>query len=165
MSKKLNTKDLIEKIEKITKSRIASQDVVPLDKFRETVKKDEPKRILVIDDDESIRQSLKRIIESEGHQVVMASQANELSDVFDDAAVDLILLDIGLPWINGFELAELFKEHKDLKSIPIVFVSGQASQEDMKQAFLVGAHDYIKKPFDIEKLKKTIKVLLKITSG
>ena len=60
-------------------------------------------------------------------------------------------------------LAELLKDHKELKKIPLVFVSGQASQEDMKKAFLVGAHDYIKKPFEIDKLKKTVKTLLKIT--
>ena len=53
---------------------------------------------------------------------------------------------------------------KDLKKIPLVFISGQATQEDMKKAFLVGAHDYIKKPFDIEKLKKTVKTLLKISN-
>ncbi len=164
MTKKINTKDLISKIEKITKARIASQDVVPLDKFRETKKKDEPATILVIDDDETMRASIKRILESDGYTVKLAAQANELSDVLDDTPVDLILLDIGLPWINGFELAELLKEHKDLKKIPLVFVSGQASQEDMRRAFMVGAHDYIKKPFEIDKLKKTVKTLLKISA-
>lgn len=164
MTRKINTKDLIHKIEKITKARIASQDVVPLDKFRETKKKEEPKVILVIDDDETMRASIKRILETENYTVKSAAQANELSDVLDDTPVDLILLDIGLPWINGFELAELLKEHKDLKNIPLVFISGQASQDDMRRAFMVGAHDYIKKPFEIEKLKKTVKTLLKISS-
>jgi two-component system aerobic respiration control protein ArcA len=163
MTKKINTKDLIEKIEKITKTRIASQEVVSLDQFRETKKKTDPKIILVIEDDETMRASMKRILEPEGYIVKMAAHANELSEVLDDSAVDLILLDIGLPWINGFELAELLKEHKDLKKIPLVFVSGQSSQEDMKKAFQVGAHDYIKKPFEIDKLKKTVKTLLKIT--
>ncbi|MBL7545249.1 MAG: response regulator [Bdellovibrionaceae bacterium] len=163
MTKKIDTKDLINKIEKITKARIASQDVVPLDKFRETKKKEEPKMILVIDDDETMRASIKRILESEGYAVRVAAQANELSDVLDDTPVDLILLDIGLPWINGFELAELLKETKDLKKIPLVFVSGQASPDDMRRAFMVGAHDYIKKPFDVDKLKKTVKTLLKIS--
>ncbi|MCK6598124.1 MAG: response regulator [Bdellovibrionaceae bacterium] len=165
MSKKINTKDLIDKIEKITKARIASQEVVSLDQFRETVKKTEPKVILVIEDDETMRASLKRILEPEGYIVKLAAHGNELSEVLDDnTSVDLILLDIGLPWINGFELAELLKDHKDLKKIPLVFISGQATQEDMKKAFLVGAHDYIKKPFDIEKLKKTVKTLLKISN-
>lgn len=163
MTKKINAKDFIDKIEKLTKARIASQEVVSLDQFRETVKKPEPKVILVIEDDETMRVSMKRILEQDGYVVKLAAHANELSEILDDSAIDLILLDIGLPWINGFELAELLKEHKDLKKIPLVFVSGQASQEDMKKAFLVGAHDYIKKPFEIDKLKKTVKTLLKVT--
>lgn len=163
MTKKINAKDFIDKIEKLTKARIASQEVVSLDQFRETVKKPEPKVILVIEDDETMRVSMKRILEQDGYVVKLAAHANELSEVLEDSAIDLILLDIGLPWINGFELAELLKEHKDLKKIPLVFVSGQASQEDMKKAFLVGAHDYIKKPFEIDKLKKTVKTLLKVT--
>ena len=56
----------------------------------------------------------------------------------------------------------MLKAHKDLKSIPLVFVSGNASDEDVKKAFSLGADDFIKKPFDIEKLRKTVTTLLKI---
>lgn len=160
--KKINTKDLVHKIEKMTKARIASQDVVSLDDFREAKKKLDPQVILVIEDDETMRLALKRILDSEGYLVKLAADATELSQVLDDEPVDLILLDVGLPWVNGFELAQLLKEHKDLKKIPLVFVSGKASDDDMKRAFEIGADDYIKKPFDIEKLKKTVSTLLKL---
>jgi Response regulators consisting of a CheY-like receiver domain and a winged-helix DNA-binding domain len=160
--KKINTKDLVSKIEKITKARIASQDVVSLDQFREAKKKLDPSVILVIEDDETMRMALKRILESEGYVIKMAADATELSTVLDDQPVDLILMDVGLPWINGFELAQMLKEHKDLKKIPLVFVSGKATDEDMKKAFDIGADDYIKKPFDVEKLKKTVHTLLKL---
>lgn len=159
--KKINTKDLISKIEKMTKGRIASQDVVSLDQFREVKKKLDPKVILVIEDDETMRHAMKRILETEGHVIKLAADATELSTVLDDHSVDLILMDVGLPWVNGFELAQLLKEHRDLKKIPLVFVSGQASEEDMKKAFELGADDYIKKPFDVEKLKKVVEDLLK----
>lgn len=162
--KKINTKDLVEKIEKMTKARIASQEVVPLDQFREAKKKLDPKIILVIEDDETMRLALKRILESEGYVTKLAADGTELSTALDDHPVDLILMDVGLPWINGFELAQLLKEHKDLKKIPLVFVSGKAADEDIKKAFEIGADDYIKKPFDVEKLKKTIETLLKINS-
>ena len=56
----------------------------------------------------------------------------------------------------------MLKEHKDLKQIPLVFVSAQATEEDMKKAFEIGASDYIKKPFDIAKLKKTVNTLLEL---
>lgn len=162
--KRINTKDLIEKIEKMTKARIASQEVVPLDQFREAKKKLDPKIILVIEDDETMRMALKRILESEGYVTKLAADGTELSTVLDDHPVDLILMDVGLPWINGFELAQLLKDHRDLKKIPLVFVSGKASEDDMRKAFEIGADDYIKKPFDVEKLKKTVETLLKLNT-
>jgi two-component system aerobic respiration control protein ArcA len=161
--KKINTKDLVNKIEKITKARIASQDVVSLDQFREAKKKLDPSIILVIEDDETMRLAIKRILEGEGYVLKLAADATELSTVLDNQSVDLILMDVGLPWINGFELAQMLKEHKDLKKIPLVFVSGKATDEDMKKAFDIGADDYIKKPFDVEKLKKTVHTLLKLS--
>lgn len=164
MSKKLNTKELVDKIEKLTKAKIASQPVVSLETFRETQKKAGPHTLLIIEDDVTMRKALQRIFEAEGYVLKMAADAMELSKVLDDSPVDMILLDIGLPWVNGFELAQLLKEHKDLKHIPLVFVSALNSQEDMKKAFELGADDFIKKPFDIEKLKKTVRVLLKLNA-
>jgi two-component system aerobic respiration control protein ArcA len=163
-NKKINTKDLVDKIEKMTKARIAGQDVVPLDQFREVKKKLDPKVILVIEDDETMRLAMKRILESEGYVTKLAADGTELSMVLDDYPVDLILMDVGLPWINGFELAQLLKDHRDLKKIPLVFVSGKSSEEDIKKAFEIGADDYIKKPFDVEKLKKTVDTLLRLNA-
>lgn len=162
--RKINTTDLIQKIEKLAKSRIAEQEVVSLDAFRDTKKKVDPKSILVIEDDESMRSAIKRILDSEHYISRMAADATELSAALDDHPVDLILLDIGLPWINGFELAQMLKEHRDLKNIPLVFISGSNNEDDVKKAFKIGADDFIKKPFDIELLKKTVNTLLRINN-
>lgn len=162
MAKKISTKDLVARIEKLAKARIASQPVVSLDVFREAKKKLEPKTLLVIEDDESMRSAYQRIFSQEGYQLKMAEDATALTQVLDDEPIDIIILDIALPWINGFELAAMLKEHKDLKHLPLVFVSGSQNEDDIKQAFAVGASDYIKKPFDVEKLKKSIRTLLKL---
>lgn len=162
--KKINTQDLVSKIEKITRSRMTSGPVVELDSFRDLKKKLDPKVILVIEDDETMRTAMQRIFEADGYIVKLAADGGELSVALDNAPPDLILMDVGLPWMNGFELAQLLKEHKDLKQIPLVFVSGKTSDEDMKQAFAIGADDYIKKPFDIAKLRKTVQTLLKINA-
>jgi len=164
MKKKINAQDLIEKIEKITKARMASGEVVQLDNFRDLKNKIEAKTLLIIEDDETMRSAMKRIFELDGFVVKLAADGTELSAVLEDSSPDLILLDIGLPWLNGFELAQLLKEHKDLKKIPLVFVSGKTSEEDIKKAFEIGADDFIKKPFEIEKIKKTVHALLKINS-
>lgn len=164
MAKKIDTSTLIQKIEKITKERMAKEEVVSLDQFRSLKKKQEPYTLLIIDDDETMRASLRRLFESEGYRVVMAADGTQLSDVLDDSVIDLIILDIGLPWINGFELAKLLKEHEELRKIPLIFLSGKTSELDIKRGFEVGADDYIKKPFDVAKVKKAVKTLLQLHS-
>ena len=161
--KKIDTKDLVKKIEKITKEKIVQADVVSLEEYRSLVKKEEPHTLLVIEDDETMRAALKRIFEAEGYRVLPAADGTQLSTVLDDNMVDLIIMDIGLPWINGYELAKLLKEHNELKKIPLIFVSGKTSELDVKRGFDVGADDYIKKPFDIDKVKKAVETLLKIS--
>lgn len=160
--KKIGTQELIQKIEKLAKQRMTSDPVVSLDQFRELKRKTEPKTLLIIEDDTSMQAALIRMLEPEGYILRMARDATELSNLIDDTGIDLILIDIGLPWINGFELAEMLKQHRTLKEIPLVFISGQATEEDVKKAFQIGADDFIKKPFDVQKLRKTIQVLLKI---
>lgn len=161
MTKKISTSTLIQKIEKLTKQRMAEQPVVALDQFRDVKNKLNPIHILVIEDDETQRASLKRILESDGYYPKLAADAAELTQILDeDQEIHFIIMDVGLPWINGFELAEMIRDHKDLKKIPLIFLSAQAEEEDYNQARQVGASDYIKKPFDIEKLKTRIKELL-----
>ncbi len=162
MSKKNNTKSLIEKIEKLAKEKMIQEEVVSLDQFRKVQKKEEPRSILVIDDDETIRAAMRRIFEKEGYRVIAAADGTQLSDVLDDSPIDLIILDIGLPWLNGYELAKLLKEHEDLKKIPLIFLSGKTSELDVKRGFEVGADDYIKKPFEVQKVKKAVETLLRL---
>lgn len=162
MSRKFDTKDLVHKIERLTKERMTSDQVVSIDDMRKLRDRKVQRSILVIEDDETIRAALKRVLEGEGYKVLAAADGTQLSSVLDDSAIDLIMLDIGLPWINGFELAEMMKAHKDLKDIPLVFLSARTSDADVKRGFDVGADDYIKKPFDIEKVKRTVNTLIQL---
>jgi len=158
----INTKELVNKIEKITKDRLSRNKVVSLADFKALKKRIEPTTILIIEDDETMRKSLKRIFESDGHKVIAAVDGTQLNVVLDDSPIDLIILDVGLPWINGFELAKLMKEHKDLKNIPLIFISGRTGELDLKKGFDVGADDYIKKPFDLEVIKKSVNTLINL---
>ena len=96
--------------------------------------------------------------------MLAAADGTQLSSVLDDHPLDLIILDIGLPWINGFELAEMMKTHPDLKEIPLIFLSGRTSDADVKRGFEVGADDFIKKPFDLEKVKRTVNTLIHLNT-
>ncbi len=160
--KTVNTKKLVDKIEKITREKITKEKVVSLADFRRLKEKEEPKTILVIDDDETMRLALKRIFESEGYRVLVAADGTQLSQVLDESTLELIVLDIGLPWINGFELCKLLKENEDLKKIPLVFISAKTSEFDVKRGFEVGADDYIKKPFNVDEIKNTVRTLLRL---
>src|SRR5690606_36944597 len=165
VSRKMNTKDLVRKIEKLTKERMSQGDVIDMGDLRRLKERKIQRSILIIEDDETIRAALKRVFEGEGYRVMAAADGTQLSSVLDDAPVDLIVLDVGLPWINGFELAEMMKSHSDLKEIPLVFLSARTSDVDVKRGFEVGASDYIKKPFDIEKVKRTVNTLIHLAHG
>ena len=109
MSRKINTKDLVTKIERLTKERMSKERVLDIDQLRKMKERKIQRTILLIEDDETIRAALKRVFEGEGYRVLAAADGTQLSSVLDDAPVDLIMLDVGLPWINGFELAEMMK--------------------------------------------------------
>ena len=160
--KKVSAKDLVHRIEKITKERMAQESIVSLSEYRRLKLKKEPQNILLIEDDESMRRAMKRIFEGDGHNVIAAADGTELTNLLDNLVLDLIILDVGLPWINGFELAELMKGHEDLKNIPLIFVSGRGQAEDVKRGFAIGADDYIKKPFDIEDIRTAVNTLLEL---
>ena len=165
MSKKIDAKDLVAKIERLARERMASGDIVDLKSVRDLKEKKRKTSVLVIEDDDTMRAALKRILESDGFDVRSAADGTQLGEALGDIPVDLILLDVGLPWINGLELAKLLKEHEALKEIPLVFISGKTSEFDIKRGFEAGADDYIKKPFEIEKVKKTVRTLLKLNQG
>lgn len=162
VSKKIDAKDLVNKIERLARERMAQGEVVDLAALRGLKEKPAPKSVLVIEDDETMRVAMKRILESEGLEVRTAADGTQLGQAIDGRGIDLVILDVGLPWVNGLELAKLLKEHPQLKSIPLVFVSGKTSEFDVKRGFEAGCDDYIKKPFDIEKVKKTVRTLLKL---
>lgn len=160
--KKVSARDLVNRIEQMTKERMAQESLISLSEYRRLKKKKEPQNILLIEDDETLRGAMKRIFEADGHQVIAAADGTELTHLLDDVVIDLIVLDIGLPWINGFELAQLMKEHEDLKSIPLIFVSARGHSEDVKKGFALGADDYIKKPFDVEDIRSAVNTLLEL---
>ena len=93
------------------------------------------------------------------------NKSQELVNFLETQPIEIILLDINLPWVNGFELCKLLKEHNDLKNVPIVFISGRKSEVDKKYAFKLGAHDYITKPFNIKEVKDTVRTLINLHSA
>lgn len=160
--KSLDTQTLVDKIEKLTKERLTKESVVSLEEFRKLKTNKESKCLLIVEDDETMRAAMKRIFENEGFKVKTAADGTQLTTVLDDTPIDLIILDVGLPWINGYELAKLMKDHEDLKDLPLIFVSGKTSEFDVQKGLNLGADEYIKKPFDVDHIKQVVSKLLDI---
>ena len=122
-----------------------------------------PAKILAIDDSRMVHMVITKALRPLDVEVLTAINGQEGLEKAEKDQPDLILLDIGLPWINGYELAELMKAHADLSRVPIVFVSGQDDIPAMKRGFSVGAHDFIAKPFDVHTVRKTVRTLLELS--
>jgi two-component system, OmpR family, response regulator len=121
------------------------------------------RRILVVDDDPSIVEILQDVLERDGRFEVKATttgyEAGILTQSFNP---DLLLLDYLLPDINGNIVCKTIRENSAFSHMKIVFVSGVVNPDEVEQLMKVGADDFIKKPFDVEKLIARIAELLGI---
>ncbi len=124
------------------------------------------KNILYVEDDKALGFVTSDNLEDEGYNVVHCENGVEALKAFHKHVFDLCILDIMLPQMDGFTLAEKIREKN--KQIPILFLSAKSLQEDKIKGFKLGGDDYITKPFSIEELVLKIEVFLKrnqISSG
>ena len=115
--------------------------------------------ILVVDDDKHTRMLLRAILENANYTVSTAENGEEALDVLDREHIDLVVLDVMMPKMNGYEFTKIIRNGND--ALPILMVTAKALPADEKQGFLVGTDDYITKPIDGEKLLLRIKALLR----
>lgn len=116
-------------------------------------------RILVVEDDKNTRRLMTAILEQNGYQVTSACDGAEAMELLDRLHVDLIVLDVMMPRMNGYDFT---KEMRDADNyIPILMVTAKQLPQDMKTGFLMGTDDYMTKPVDEEELLLRIKALLR----
>jgi two-component system sensor histidine kinase/response regulator len=113
--------------------------------------------ILVIEDTKSIREELRDILTFEGMQVFTAENGQEGIDKAKEHLPDLILCDIMMPVKDGFEVFDDIQNIKNIKHTPFIFLTAKATIENRREGMILGADDYIAKPFDIDLLIKSIK--------
>ena len=117
--------------------------------------------LLVVEDDQDIRESLQDILELVGYQVSTANNGKEAFDFIINDSPDLVLCDIDMPVLDGFELLAAINEHlKDKIIPPFIFLTAKVEKQDIRQGMNLGADDYILKPFDHNELLKIIKMRL-----
>ena len=115
--------------------------------------------ILLVEDEESLAVALEYNLEEEGYKIDWAKDGKEAVNFFDNNEYDLIILDIMLPYLNGFEVAEHIRS-KDAQ-IPILILTARGEDGDRVKGLEVGADDYLTKPFHLQELLLRIKGMLK----
>lgn len=118
------------------------------------------KRILVVDDVEENTYIVSTILKSAGYTPFVANSGKQAIQIAETQHPDLVLLDINMPEMNGYEVCKYFKEHEPIADIPIVFLTVHADAESIAKAFDTGAVDYLTKPFKKAELLARVKVHL-----
>ncbi|MBE7067480.1 MAG: response regulator transcription factor [Ruminococcaceae bacterium] len=115
--------------------------------------------ILVVDDDKNIRLLFKTVLEAEKYNVFTAENGKKALNVMESEHIDLVILDIMMPEMNGYEFTKVLRENDN--NLPILMVSAKQLPQDKRQAFLVGTDDYMTKPIDEMEMLLRIKALLR----
>ncbi len=118
------------------------------------------KRILVTDDDPVILRLLQVNLELEGYDVLLAHHGEEAYELAVAETPDLVILDIMMPRMDGYETVEKLKATETTKDIPVVFLSAKAQQSDIERGKEYGVADYLTKPFDPTELLEVVEHLI-----
>jgi DNA-binding response OmpR family regulator len=119
------------------------------------------KRVLVVEDDEGIRSMLQKML-AKDYTVVVAQDGQQGLLLAQKAKPDLLLLDVALPGIDGFDLATQIREEPNLKDVPLIFLTARDTPADTIKGIQAGAKHYITKPFKMsDVLKKLEHILIK----
>lgn len=115
--------------------------------------------ILAVEDDHNTRKLLQAVLSGNGYNVLTACNGAEALDVLEKNHVDLMIIDVMMPVMDGYELTKTLREGGS--QIPMLMLSAKQNVSDVKQGFIVGIDDYMTKPFDLEELLLRIKALLR----
>ena len=116
-------------------------------------------QIMVVDDDKNTRMLLKAVLEAENYSVLTAQNGEEALELMDRNHVDLVVLDIMMPKMDGYQFTKILREANN--NLPILMVSAKQLPSDKKHGFMVGTDDYMTKPIDEEEMLWRIKALLR----
>lgn len=118
-------------------------------------------RILVVEDDLTLRNNICEILECEGFKVESAENGQEAFEKAKNILPDLILSDVMMPKVDGFQLIRLLENEPTTSTIPVIFLTAKVDEEDLRFGMNLGADDYIYKPFRIEELVNSINTRLR----
>ena len=118
-------------------------------------------RILVVEDDKNTRKLMEAVLSQHGYEPVSACDGIEALEVLDKKHIDLILLDIMMPRMDGYEFTEVIRANPALGDIPILMVTAKDTPVDKRKGFIIGTDDYMVKPVDEDEMILRIAALLR----
>ena len=118
------------------------------------------KTILVVDDDEMNLKMARFVLEQKRYWVITASSGMECLTILQSKSVDLILLDVEMPVMNGIKTLEHIREHKEFENIPVIFLTADATEDTVITAGMLGAAGYVKKPYMPQDLLERVEKVL-----
>lgn len=121
----------------------------------------EERKLLIVEDEKKIANALKKGLSENGYHVEMAFDGLIGRKLFLSHPYDLVILDINLPGLNGYELCKIIRNHN--QQVPVIMLTALSSTEDKIEGFDAGADDYVIKPFEFKELLVRIRALLKRT--
>jgi DNA-binding response OmpR family regulator len=122
-------------------------------------------KIIIVDDDRETREMLALALQMENFEVTQAANGLRLISTLHVDQPDLILMDVNMSWIDGFELCRAVRKNEEFRNIPVVFVSARASAQDVKRGLDSGAADYFTKPVEIPTLIARVRELIGARDG
>ncbi|MGM0420361.1 MAG: response regulator [Bacillota bacterium] len=122
------------------------------------------KKILVVDDEKSIRDLLRFNLEKEGYEPILVEDGGQVMDLLAEDQIDLIILDLMLPEIDGLTLCRKIKNEEAYNNIPIIMLTARSEEIDKVIGLEIGADDYVSKPFSIRELVARIRAVLRRSS-
>lgn len=117
-------------------------------------------KILIAEDERDIRDLVAFTLRFAGHEVFAASNGEEAVELAPKVNPDLILMDVRMPRMTGYEACKILKADSDLKDIPVVFLSAKGQENEIQQGLASGAEDYLLKPFAPDQLTSRVKMIL-----
>ncbi|MGD1841608.1 MAG: response regulator transcription factor [Thermonemataceae bacterium] len=121
-------------------------------------------KVLVVDDEPNILMSLDFLMRKEGYEVFVARNGREAIELLQKEIPALVVLDIMMPDVDGYEVCTLIKKRKELAHIKVIFLSAKSKPVDIEKGYEVGADLYLTKPFSTRNLVGKVKELLQMAS-
>ena len=116
-------------------------------------------KILIVEDDEKLSQLYKIVLNKAGYETVLASNGQEAWDIFDEEHIDLVITDVMMPVLNGYEFVKILRQENPL--IPVLMITAKDDYPSKSKGFTLGIDDYMTKPIDVNEMVLRVKALLR----